>query len=97
MFIESVFETVQKVAHFILSPTEAGNKVYSWLYPHESRDDEGSDSDTEIPVPTATVGSANPIPTQRQIAFPHYLNTDSRTCEDVINELGYELFCYYYT
>ncbi|KAJ1690618.1 hypothetical protein LUZ63_014773 [Rhynchospora breviuscula] len=89
MFIESVFEMVQKVAHFILSPTEAGNKVYSWLYPHANGNDEGSDSDTDIPIQTATIGSENPIPTQRQISYPHYLNTDSRTCEDVIAELGY--------
>ncbi|XP_078153224.1 uncharacterized protein LOC144548438 [Carex rostrata] len=92
MFIESVFEMVQKVAHFILSPTEAGNKVYSWLYPtHENGNgnDEGSDSDTEIPIPTATVGSKDPMPTKTHISFPNYLNTDSRTCQDVITELGY--------
>lgn len=91
MFIESVFEMVQKVARFILSPTEAGNKVYSWLYPTHGNgngNDEGSDSDTEIPIPTATVGSKDPMPTKTHISFPNYLNTDSRTCQDVITELG---------
>lgn len=100
MFIESVFEMVQKVAHFILSPTEAGNKVYSWLYPTHGNgngNDEGSDSDTEIPIPTTTVGSTNPIPTQTHISFPNYLNTDSRTCQDVITELGLEFFFFYFT
>ncbi|KAJ3695676.1 hypothetical protein LUZ60_001053 [Juncus effusus] len=93
IFIESVFEMVHKTAHFILSPSEIGSKVYSWLYPNENNGIEeeyrNEIPDFEIPVPTARVGSSNPAPTERKTTFHHSLNTDSRTCQDVISELGY--------
>ncbi|CAL4976071.1 unnamed protein product [Urochloa decumbens] len=83
IFIESVFDIVHKGAHYILSPSEVWQKLFCWI--HGS----GRDNSPVVDVPTANVGSDNPIPTERKAVYRHSLNTDSRTCEDVITELGY--------
>jgi hypothetical protein len=57
-------------------------KLFSWI--HGS----GRDTSHVVDVPTANVGSDNPVPTERKAVNRHSLNTDSRTCEDVITELG---------
>ncbi|GJM94233.1 hypothetical protein PR202_ga10863 [Eleusine coracana subsp. coracana] len=41
-----------------------------------------------VDVPTANVGSEDPVPAEKKTVYRHSLNTDSRTCEDVITELG---------
>lgn len=38
-------------------------------------------------VSTSVLGEDEPAPTERKITF-HPLNTDARTCQDVITELG---------
>lgn len=48
----------------------------------------GHDTSSAVDVSTANVGSDNPVPTERKTMYRHSLNTDSRTCEDVITELG---------
>nr|CAD1834928.1 unnamed protein product [Ananas comosus var. bracteatus] len=90
IFIESVFETVHNAAHLVLSPSEVWQKLYSLVSLHGSSGKVSYDSDSdEAVVPTATVGSVDPTPAERRTTFHHSLNTDSRTCEDVITELGY--------
>ncbi|CAO2179706.1 unnamed protein product [Urochloa humidicola] len=82
IFIESVFDIVHKGAHYVLSPSEVWQKLFCWIH--------GSGRDSHVvDVPTANVGSDNPIPAERKAVYRHSLNTDSRTCEDVITELGY--------
>ncbi|TVU33887.1 hypothetical protein EJB05_15701 [Eragrostis curvula] len=83
IFIESVFDIVHKGAHYVLSPSEVWQKLFSWI--HGS----GRESSSVVDVPTANVGSDNPVPTEKKAVYRHSLNTDSRTCEDVITELGY--------
>ncbi|XP_020098669.1 uncharacterized protein LOC109717345 [Ananas comosus] len=90
IFIESVFETVHNAAHLVLSPSEVWQKLYSLVSLRGSSGKVTYDSDSdEAVVPTATVGSVDPTPAERRTTFHHSLNTDSRTCEDVISELGY--------
>ncbi|XP_072968894.1 uncharacterized protein [Typha angustifolia] len=89
IFIESVFDVVHKAAHFLLSPSEVWQKLFSWFSSHETGGIVGYDSDPDVPIPTATVGSSDPTPIERQTTFHYSLNTDSRTCKDVITELGY--------
>uniref|UniRef100_A0A0A9DLB9 Partial AB-hydrolase lipase domain-containing protein n=1 Tax=Arundo donax TaxID=35708 RepID=A0A0A9DLB9_ARUDO len=83
IFIESVFDIVHKGAHYVLSPSELWQKLCRWI--HGS----GHDSSSVVDVPTANVGSDNPVPSEKKTVYRHSLNTDSRTCEDVITELGY--------
>ncbi|XP_062211819.1 uncharacterized protein LOC133912879 [Phragmites australis] len=82
IFIESVFDIVHKGAHYVLSPSEVWQKLFCWIH--------GSGPDSSVvDVPTANVGSDNPVPTERKTVYRQPFNTDSRTCEDVITELGY--------
>lgn len=87
IFIEAIFDVVHKAAHFILSPSEALGKLFGWVYNGRTSDNHGSVP--EVSVTTATLGENDPAPTERNTTFQQSLNTDARTCQDVITELGY--------
>lgn len=64
--------------------------VLRWFSPQQSKNREISDKgQQDVSIPTATLGESNPTPTERQTRFHQSLNTDARTCEDVIKEHGY--------
>jgi hypothetical protein len=88
IFIEAIFDVVHKVAHFILSPLEAFRKLLSWVSSYNGGTRENHDSVLEASVTTATLGENDPAPTERNTTFHQSLNTDARTCQDVITELG---------
>lgn len=47
-------------------------------------------SNDSIPiVATATLADSDPTPTEKKSILSNRLNTDARTCRDVITELGY--------
>ncbi|XP_074317128.1 uncharacterized protein LOC141653304 isoform X1 [Silene latifolia] len=87
IFIEAMFDAVHKVAHFLLSPSEAFHIVSGWAFPSQSYPDHMTCEYVET-VPTAVLGESEAAPTERKITY-HPLNTDARTCQDVITELGY--------
>ncbi|KAK9748216.1 hypothetical protein RND81_02G043800 [Saponaria officinalis] len=84
--IEAIFDTVHKVAHFLLSPSEAFRILSGWVFPKRNFHDTAHES-VET-VPTAVLGENEVAPVERKATF-HPLNTDARTCQDVITELGY--------
>ncbi|KAJ4961380.1 hypothetical protein NE237_021290 [Protea cynaroides] len=85
IFIEAFFDFVHKAAHCLLSPSESFRMISSWFYSESSI--------KEVPasgsVPTAILGENDPTPTKREINLRQSMNTDARTCQDVITELGY--------
>ncbi|KAK6921133.1 AB-hydrolase lipase domain, partial [Dillenia turbinata] len=89
IFIEAVFDVVHKAAHCVLSPIEAVKSLFRWF----SSDGTGTSyvppdvQDTSLT--TDTLGENDPTPTERKTTFHQSLNTDARTCQDVITELGY--------
>ncbi|KAF6137249.1 hypothetical protein GIB67_036286 [Kingdonia uniflora] len=87
--IEAIFDVVHKAAHILLSPAEAFYRFFRWFSFHESGVKDIPASDLDTSVPTATLGEHDPTPTERQVTFHQSLNTDARTCQDVITELGY--------
>ncbi|XP_026407831.1 uncharacterized protein LOC113303058 [Papaver somniferum] len=89
IFIETIFDFVHKAAHCLLSPSEAFRVFYGWFSFHESGTRGNPDGNLDTSIPTATLGENDPSPTERQATFHQSLNTDARTCEDVITELGY--------
>ncbi|XP_059453172.1 uncharacterized protein LOC132183776 [Corylus avellana] len=89
IFIEAIFDVVHKVAHFILSPSAAFRKLLSWVSSYKGGTRENHGSVLEASVTTATLGENDPAPTERNTTFHQSLNTDARTCQDVITELGY--------
>lgn len=76
--IEAIFDIVRKAAHFLLSPSKTFRALVR-CYSHRGVEDS---------VPTATLGDNDPTPTERSTTFHQSLNTDARTCQDVITELG---------
>ncbi|KAK9116099.1 hypothetical protein Sjap_015046 [Stephania japonica] len=88
IFIEAVFDVVHKAAHILISPIEAFRSLIRWWFgSHDSASGESPIDCVDTSIPTATLGEDDPTPTERP--FHQSLNTDARTCQDVITELGY--------
>ncbi|CAM8943613.1 unnamed protein product [Rhodiola kirilowii] len=88
IIIESVFDVFHKAAHVVLSPLETFKILFGSHSYQRPIYDECSDGEPVASVPTATLGSNDTSPTERTTNFES-MNTDARTCEDVITELGY--------
>lgn len=82
LLIERIFETVRTLIHYFLSPFNTLKLFLSWLI-FSKLNREPADL-----VDTSTLGDANPS-LQKQVRRHQSLNTDGRTCEDVITALGY--------
>ncbi|KAJ0834134.1 putative triacylglycerol lipase [Helianthus annuus] len=80
IFIESIFEGIHKIAACVLSPVDSFRVLMRWSYVAD---------DSTAYVTTATLAENSPTPIERKIRLNNSLNTDSRTCQDVITELGY--------
>ncbi|KAK2647822.1 hypothetical protein Ddye_015311 [Dipteronia dyeriana] len=89
IFIEAVFDVVHKAAHCILSPSKAFRIVQKWLSYGSSSTEGFHDDFSDAFMQTATLGENDPAVTERKTTFHQSMNTDARTCQDVITELGY--------
>ncbi|KAI9088084.1 hypothetical protein K1719_030061 [Acacia pycnantha] len=89
IFIEGVFNVVHKAVHLLLSPSEAFRTLFRLFSSHESGANDDYDNLVDSCVSTSTHVENDPTPTVRNTSFHHSLNTDARTCQDVITELGY--------
>ncbi|EOY20957.1 Alpha/beta-Hydrolases superfamily protein isoform 2 [Theobroma cacao] len=89
IFIEAIFDMFHKAAHYVLSPFEAFSIFVKWLSCPSVGVKDFKDDVINASVPTATLGDNDPAPRERNLTLHHSLNTDARTCKDVITELGY--------
>ncbi|XP_056175365.1 uncharacterized protein LOC115676704 isoform X2 [Syzygium oleosum] len=87
IFIEAIFDIVHKAAHCLLSPAEVSKMLYGWIFSHNTVN-HNNDVVSESSVTTATLGENDPALSESKTSFHHSLNTDTRTCQDVITELG---------
>lgn len=95
--IETVFDGIHKVTSCLLSPMNTLRTVLRWSSPGFMGDAHSDDPTASVAtstlgedyVATATLGEDDPTPTERKTRLNNSLNTDGRTCEDVITELGY--------
>ncbi|MED6136193.1 hypothetical protein PIB30_053752 [Stylosanthes scabra] len=83
--IEAVFDFVHKAVHLLLSPSETYEKLTKLFSSYKNDHDSGEDTSTS----TATLGEHDPTPTEGNTSSRQPLNTDGRTCQDVITEFGY--------
>lgn len=91
IFIESLFDGIHKAASYILSPLEAINSLWRWVFPSQgsSTGDAYGSSSLDVPGPTNIISAHDSTPSESKTSFQHtMLNTDARTCQDVITELG---------
>ncbi|XP_076888898.1 uncharacterized protein LOC143539471 [Bidens hawaiensis] len=77
--IETIFDGIHKITACFLSPLESIRALLRW----------SSSDDSSAYVATATLADDDPTPTERITRLNNTLNTDARTCQDVITELGY--------
>ncbi|KAH7650942.1 Triacylglycerol lipase protein [Dioscorea alata] len=89
IFIEAVFDIFHKATSLLLSPSEIWRVLFGWFSSHGSDGGDDHTYDLDVPVQTATLGDIDPTTSTRQATFHQSMNTDARTCQDVITELGY--------
>ena len=86
LMIERVFEVVRYIVHHVLSPFKTLREFIHWAF---FRDTNYND-DTEITVTDkATLGDSDPVPQKQKQVPQQPLNTDNRTCQDIITSLGF--------
>lgn len=61
--------------------------MFGWVSSHSGNTD-NSTGGSDASIPTATLGEDDPAVGQRKTTFNDALNTDARTCQDVITEFG---------
>ncbi|CAA0814771.1 alpha/beta-Hydrolases superfamily protein [Striga hermonthica] len=86
VFIESTFDVVHKAAHCLLAPIDTTRRVFRWF---SSQTIAPGQVTSEGYVKTSVLADDDPTPVERKTSFHSSLNTDARTCKDVITELGY--------
>ncbi|KAK3017783.1 hypothetical protein RJ639_003413 [Escallonia herrerae] len=86
IFIEAVFDVVHKAARCLLSPLDTFRTLLRWFSSRRSSTKYGG---LDASVATTTLAENDPTPTERKTSYQHSMNTDARTCRDVITELGY--------
>lgn len=79
--IEWMFEVIRILIYYSLSPFKTLKIFISWLFFRNSN------SGPDNRVNTAILCDSNPAP-QKKVKKQQILNTDERTCEDVITSLG---------
>lgn len=89
IFIESIFDFFHKAARCLLAPLDTLWVVLGWFFPGSSGPENYPSGDSGPTVTTTTLSETDPTLAERNTPFYHSLNTDARTCQDVITELGY--------
>lgn len=81
--IECVFEVVRNIVHRFLSPFETLREFLHWAFFRDTsyHDDTGM-------AHMATLGDSDPHPPKQKEVLQQPLNTDNRTCQDIITGLG---------
>ncbi|KAJ0255744.1 Alpha/beta-Hydrolases superfamily protein [Hirschfeldia incana] len=89
--IEAIFDFFHRATHLLLSPSEAFAIMLSWFSssPSHSRKEKHEHVSDDETLQTATLGETDPSLTARPTRLYNTMNTDTRTCQDVITELGY--------
>ncbi|MCO5593029.1 hypothetical protein L7F22_047034 [Adiantum nelumboides] len=81
--IERVFDVVRKVLLYCLSPLQTVKFLTGKLFtPHKDKKESAK-------VQTATLGDSNPAPSMKKEKYHPAMNTDARSCEDFITDIGY--------
>lgn len=86
--IEAIFGFFHMAAHRLLSPIDTLKKVVKWFSSDNSGHEDVPAVSSGASVPVDTLSESDPTPREQKMGF-HSLNTDARTCRDVITELGY--------
>eukprot|EP00252_Welwitschia_mirabilis_P022073 TRINITY_DN5855_c0_g1_i2.p1 TRINITY_DN5855_c0_g1~~TRINITY_DN5855_c0_g1_i2.p1 ORF type:complete len:331 (+),score=54.45 TRINITY_DN5855_c0_g1_i2:149-1141(+) len=87
--IEIVFDFVSTILHFVLSPFATCRSQFKRLINRQRSHGDETEVANNTDTQNSSSDDAHSGSCPRQTRFQQSLNTDSRTCEDVIKELGY--------
>ncbi|XP_071694456.1 uncharacterized protein [Rutidosis leptorrhynchoides] len=87
--IETIFDVIHRTIRCFLCPLDSLRMLLSWSSSSSSGTKKNQSKDSAPVVATATLADSDPAPTEKKSNLSNKLNTDSRTCRDVITELGY--------
>lgn len=83
LMIERVFEVVRNIVHHVLSPFKTLREFIHWAFFRDT-----SYNDDTVATDMATLGDSEPAPHKLKQVPQQPLNTDNRTCQDIITSLG---------
>lgn len=86
ILIEAIFNVFHKAAQYLFSPADAVKAMRRWF---SSRSMSRQDTSSDQSVAMSRVGDSDPALMEASPSFANMMNTDARTCQDVITELGY--------
>ena len=81
--IERVFEVVRYIVHHVLSPFKTLREFIHWAFFRDT-----SYNDDRETADMAILGESEPVPLRQKQVPQQPLNTDNRTCQDMITCLG---------
>ncbi|KAG0558014.1 hypothetical protein KC19_11G172800 [Ceratodon purpureus] len=84
LFIERVFDVVHSIVHHVLSPFKTLREFFQWAFFRDTSYNDDTDT-----AEMATLGDSHPHPQKQKQVPQQPLNTDNRTCQDIIISLGY--------
>ncbi|XP_024356464.1 uncharacterized protein [Physcomitrium patens] len=87
--IERVFEVVRYIIHHVLSPFKTFGEFIHWAFFRDTSYNDASDL-----ADVATLGASDPVPHKQKQVPQQPLNTDNRTCQDIIRSVGYPYEAY---
>ena len=83
--IERIFDVVRRIIQICFSPLAILNLIFFNRF--KSTPSVGDDDYVVVGTTSTTLGDSDPTP-QKQVRRGQTLNTDGRTCEDIISSLG---------
>lgn len=83
--IERIFEVVRRFIQICFSPLAILNLIFNKFKSNRSVEDD--DDNVVVTGTTSLLGDSDPTP-HKQVRREQALNTDGRTCEDIISSLG---------
>ncbi|KAL7139433.1 hypothetical protein ABFS83_09G050200 [Erythranthe nasuta] len=87
--IEYAFDVVHKAAYCLLAPADTIRRLFGWFSSQNNSEEDIPSEGFVTSVSTSVLSDNDPTPLERRTTFHNSLNTDARTCQDVITELGY--------
>ena len=83
LFIEHIFEVVRNVVHHVLSPFKTFREFLHWAFFRDTSYHDYVDTADMI-----VLGDSHPDPHKQKQVLQQPLNTDNRTCQDIITSFG---------
>jgi hypothetical protein len=83
LLIERVFDVVHKIVHQVLSPFNTLREFLHWAFFRDTSYNDDTDT-----AEMATLGDSHAHPHRQKQVPQQPLNTDNRTCQDIITSLG---------